>query len=872
MVDPKPGLLERAEAAYEAAATDPNGCADLSGLVAEAREGGSPEALVVALRAQAWSARQRLNAVGAKSLVDEAVRIAARHRLGRRLAEVLATRAAVNQELGNAAGAQRDLDRARGVALTDGPADVEFQQAVLHHNMGQFGPATTLYHRLIGDPGTPVGTRVKAANNLALIECQLGDALAAFDRLSALTDDAVRAGPVLVAVVQESLGWVAVQLGRLSDGLRLLELAAERHREAGLPLGEHYLEHCDALTDLRLLPEALEMARLALDEFQAHQVSLLVAEAQVRVAHLSQLLGNDEAAAGAAAAARTLFRRQRRPAWAAWSHVHELEACVADRGATAVDVAAVRRAAATIERAGIVSWAADAHLAGGRWAARLGARRAAIACFTDAARLCRDGPTLLRLKGHLARARLAEITGDDRLLLTQSRAGLRELARHRSALSSMELRALASGHGIELGELSVRAILRDGRPGEVLQEMERTRAAALVRTEDGAYPGAGTLHGELRAAQAELAASRAESGREPPELLARLRAVEERMRRASWIAPGDAAAATATPMPLREVRAALGGRTLVEYGVLDGEIVAVVLRPRSAHLVGLGPVDAVEEQADLLTFALRRLVRPASTAATQSALHTRATHAVEHLRELLVRPVGIGPEDPVVVVPSTRHWRLPWTHLLRAPAQVVPSAATWVRAARRPQPRDGTVVIVGGPQLRFAEAEVTALAQLYQDPLVLLPPESTVAAVLPLLRRARLAHLACHGHVRVDNPTFSSFQLTSGQLTVHELDASAVSPHRIVLSACDSGSDVAYDGGELLGFVSTLLGRGTAGLLASGMQVSDETVVPLMKAVHERMIRGGTLADCWHAAATSIDVDRPEALALVCAFNAFGAA
>ena len=248
------------------------------------------------------------------------------------------------------------------------------------------------------------------------------------------------------------------------------------------------------------------MAQLALGEFEAHGVTLLVAEAQVRVARLAHLLGQQDDAARAAAAAEVLFRRQRRPAWAALSRVQEVEACVAIRGVTAADVAVLRRAAGVIERAGIVSWAADADLSAGRWAAELGKRRAAIACFTDTARLTRGGPALLRLKGHLARARLAEMAADDRRLLASSRAGLRELARHRTALSSIELRTLASGHGTELGELSLRAVLRDGRPGQVLQEMERTRAAALLRTEDGAQSGAG--HADRRVALGAIRAGR----------------------------------------------------------------------------------------------------------------------------------------------------------------------------------------------------------------------------------------------------------------------------------------------------------------------------------------------------------------------------
>jgi hypothetical protein len=872
VANPEPGLLDRAESAYEQAATDPTRCEDLSGLVAEARQTQAPEALVVALRAQAWSARQQLDAEHAKPLLDEAVRVAARHHLSRRLAEVLASRAAVNQELGHAAAAQRDLDRARRLPLTHGLPDLDFQQAVLHHNRGQFAAASPLYLLVIDNPAAGLDMRVKAANNLSLIECQLGNPRAAFERLRLLRDDAARAGPVLAAIVENSLGWVAVQLGRLSDGLRILESAADLHREAGLPLGEHYLEHCDAMMDLRLLPEAIEMAERARDEFEAHGVSLLAAEAQLRVARLSHLLGQEAAAAQAAEAARSLFQHQHRPAWAAYSHLQQLEACVLDHGVTAGDVAASRRAATVIERAGIVSWAADAHLAAGRWAAEVGDPRTAATCFSHAARLCRSGPALVRLRGHLAGARLADVRGQDRRLLAHSRAGLRELAEHRTALPSTELRVLASGHGVELGELSLRALLRNASPGAVLQGMERTRAASLVPNEDDPLPEAATLI-ELRSVRAELAASRTEDGREPPELLARLQEVEERVRHAAWTAPGGkATAAPGAPVPLGELRAALGGRVLVAYAVLEGQIVAVVLRRRSTRVFRLGPADAVDEQADHLTFALRRLVRPARTAATISTLHTRATEAVERLRQLLVQPVGVGPQDPVVVVPSARHWRLPWSHLLRAPAQVVPSAATWVRAASRPQPSDGTVVLVGGPQLQFAEAEVTALARIHPDAQVLVPPESTVAAVLPALRQARLAHLACHGHLRMDNPTFSSFQLTDGKLTVHELDVSATSPHRVVLSACDSGSDVAYDGGEFLGFVSTLLGRGTAGLLASGMQVSDETVVPLMQSVHENLVRGVTLADSWHAAATSVDLSRPEALAAVCAFNSFGAA
>lgn len=179
---------------------------------------------------------------------------------------------------------------------------------------------------------------------------------------------------------------------------------------------------------------------------------------------------------------------------------------------------------------------------------------------------------------------------------------------------------------------------------------------------------------------------------------------------------------------------------------------------------------------------------------------------------------------------------------------------------------------MAGPDLAGAREEVTALARLHPDARVLVPPRSTVDAVVRELGGARLAHLACHGRLRADNPTFFSFRLSAGELTVHELDAQEGAPHRVVLSACDSGADVTYDGGEFLGFVSTLLGRGTARLIASCMQVSDAEVVPLVRGVHERLVAGHAVADALHHAAGGLDDPRPEGLAALCSFNAYGAA
>ena len=69
---------------------------------------------------------------------------------------------------------------------------------------------------------------------------------------------------------------------------------------------------------------------------------------------------------------------------------------------------------------------------------------------------------LVRLQGRVAAGLAAQALGDPPGVVRSSRAGLADLDRHRSALPSMELRALASAHGAELGELGLRALASPG--------------------------------------------------------------------------------------------------------------------------------------------------------------------------------------------------------------------------------------------------------------------------------------------------------------------------------------------------------------------------------------------------------------------------
>ncbi|WP_203931120.1 CHAT domain-containing protein [Virgisporangium ochraceum] len=866
-------LALHARRVYEDVIADPVRSARAADdLVRRARGSAHPEALVLALRAAAWARRARLLDGEAKDLLDEAARIARRHRLDHALADVLMTRAAVNQELGRIPAARRDLDHAVPLVAPDRTSDLAFQRAILHHNVGRLTDAARTYRSLLADARTPDRIRVIASNNLAMIDGQRGrhrDAQRLLDRIAPV---AAGIGPALVAMIVETRAWVTVQSGQLSEGLRLFEESARAHERAGLPLGEHYVEYADALMDLRLLPEASTAARMAVEVFRSNGVPLMGAEAELRVAQLALLLDDTDGAQQASARAAAEFDRQRRPVWRARAALVQIEARLRAGRVTEADLRASQRICRTLTDAGTWHAAVRAHLTAGRAAADLRRDRTAVRALRRAAELARSQPVLVRLAGHVASALAARLRRHGGDALAHCRRGLADLARHRTALPSAELRALASGHGVELGQIGLEVVVRERAPRSVLDWMERTRAAALLTVEP---PADGELEEELAELRAAYdgadtpvtSTNRAAAGTP----VTRRAALESRIRRRTWQGRGGAErpAAKIGMGPLREL---LGDRVLVEYGRLGGQLMAVVVEPRRSRVVPLGDTEAVTTHVRALRFALRRLTqdRPAEALA---AARLSADHRITRLRELTLAPVRVPRDAELVIVPPATLQSIPWSALHDGPVSLAPSALFWARTATATAAgRAGPVVLVEGPALTGAPDEIHRLRGLYPDATTVTPPESTAVEVMRLLDGAGLVHLACHGWLRSDNPLFSSLILSGGPLTAQELVSHGTAPHRMVFASCQSGADVAYAGDEVLGFVSALLARGTAGVVASAAPVPDVAAVELMHALHRCLIAGRTMAHALFEARAGLDRADPASFVNWCTFSAHGAA
>jgi CHAT domain-containing protein len=151
-------------------------------------------------------------------------------------------------------------------------------------------------------------------------------------------------------------------------------------------------------------------------------------------------------------------------------------------------------------------------------------------------------------------------------------------------------------------------------------------------------------------------------------------------------------------------------------------------------------------------------------------------------------------------------------------------------------------VLIAGPGLESGGAELDGIAERHRAATLLRGGTATVEQSLQAMDGAAVAHVAAHGRFREDSPMFSSLELDDGALTVHDFERLQRAPHRIVLSACESGVVAPIGSGEMLGLVSAMLALGSAGIISSVAKVNDRATAELMLDVHAAIDDGEDLA------------------------------
>jgi CHAT domain-containing protein len=614
-----------------------------------------------------------------------------------------------------------------------------------------------------------------------------------------------------------------------------------------------------ALLQARLLPEARLAAEESIELLTSGGYDDMVAAARLDLASIAILSGAPETArAEARSAARSLAARGK-PVNAAIARLVGLRADLAAGRLGRTSLARVLEAESVLADSGWELEAVRARLLAARVALVAGQGDAARGLLGQAQSLTRRGTLPDRIELAYVRALVAAAGGENAEALASLRRGLALLEEYRAGFGAIELRSTISALGDEPARLGLELALQTGRPAAVLEWAERTRAGALRLP-----PVRPPSDPELRAAQVELRRvtqqirANQRQGTQQRQLAARQRALEQTVReRVRYVAGGSGAVSGVVDR--RDLARAAGDRVLVEYVAHGDRLAALVLRHGRLTLHELRAQD-VENELGWLRFSLAQAAR------RRDASRAGVAAAAQALDAALLGPVeSLLGDAPLVLVPTGALHALPWSELpsLRArPVVVAPSLTTWLELSRRPSRRSRQAALAAGPRLRHAGRELQALAPVFSGATVLRGSDATVAAALEAFDGAAIAHVACHGRFRSDNPLFSSLELADGPLTALDLQQLRRVPETFVLSACDLALSELNPGDELLGFAAALLAIGTRTIVASVVPVPDAATRRLMLEFHRLLASG-------HA--PSIALARAQADAPVAGFVCLGA-
>lgn len=876
-IDARRPLVIQAEATVSAVASDPvGGRRQADALIDTARTAGDDEALVVAMRAAGYAARELYQHDDAQRLLDEAATIARAAQLPARLCEVLITRSAMHIELGHPRRARRDLEEAGAVADDIQLSEVDFAVGLLADTTGDFAAAAAAYQRsLRRRDGVQDLVRVKTLNNLALIVARFGRYEEADRLLEQAIAIAAQRWRAREGIATESYALVAVDSGRPVEALRRYARAELLLTELGVQLADLYIGKARALLTLMLLDEAADAADRAV-AVVAHRSggSMMLAEALLPHARIALAQGRHADAAAAATRAEDLFRRQRRSGWRAVAALlrASAEARSDPVAATATRLDHIER---TMAKIGNVPGIVEAALLQGELSAALGRRRKAALAFGRAATAA-SGPVLVRIQGRIAAARRAELEGNTRRLAQICRLGLDELASYRATVASAELRARVAAHGTALAQIGLAAALRSERAEQVWSWIERSSSVVFI---GGAQPTSDEL---MRPHLAQLRALESELGAVPPDdaatratMLRRITRLERRIRSVSWTrAGGDEGWVRPSVGNLRRLRDDLGGRVLLQYGASGDRLCAVAVTTDRLLRADIGSVVDVVALGRQLAFALRRLTQSHSSREARALAMEAARDDLHRLAAVLVGPLApvVAQGDEVIVAPPGELIGIPWGSLepiADRPVRVVPSAISWWLSSRR-GPVSDRRVLVAGPDLAAAEDEVQLIADRYEAATTIVGEQSVTETVRRQAAGAAMVHIAAHGRLRTDNPTFSSIHLNDGPLTVHDLETVEPPAHHWILAACDLGRPGPLAGPALEGVLAALLAGGAGAVVAATASVPDLDTRELMVELHGCLAAGRSLPEALRSARNAVDMSDPTGFVAGVAFTCYG--
>lgn len=627
--------------------------------------------------------------------------------------------------------------------------------------------------------------------------------------------------------------------------------------DIGPPSGVDLVDRASVFLSAGLLEEAEDAARRARDAAALGGSAEWHPVASMILAQTLDALGDTQAAIDPAREAMELFDQQSRPNLRDLAEAVELRCIAATEGGDHV----ADRAHATANR--LLRWGA----ATDALTLRLGVARRS------------DDETLLRsqlgaaleidadgvesgLLGAEATSRLAVLDGDfDRMSVVLAEA-FESLDEWRRTIGSTELQARVARQGVHLADIGIGVAVQRGDAAEVLETVERLRALSLVSTIDRPRnEELDRLLVEYRALGGHLETGERQEGK------ARL---EARIRELGRLV--DQTGATSAQPDVATAFSRLVDRRLVEFVDHRGLIYAITTS--NASTMEMSPVaDSVDirREIDSVRSAIARLASPQISHASRDAFATVLDASSRYLSEWLFGSIDLEGTSSILVVPSRSLGYLPWSALPALSDKaftVAPSLRRWAAMDTRPRHDSERVVAVGLDDPPFASAEARMVADL-RNGNALVGSDAQVDVVMREIDGAAVAHLACHGVFRSDNPLMSSLHMADGPITVYDLERLGNPPATLILSACEVAQSQRLAGDALLGMTASLMAAGTRSIVAATTVVADRAAPGFMAEWHTHHAEGASPAEALAVARSSVG-DDPQARAVAASFLCLG--
>lgn len=672
-------------------------------------------------------------------------------------------------------------------------ARVELQRGYILHHAGRLVEA--LAHldrgeRLLGRDAHPRDV-VRVHNHRGMVLLQEGRfAEAEADFLAA---ERVAHENDMTAARALSIANRAVLYGRarqLADSLRAFEAADAVYREIGSParmvaLAE--IDRAEVMMHSGLVLDAVDAAGRALDLVETTGNRVLIGDAQLVLARAELAAGSPTSVRHAERAAE-IFEATGRPdmvpqaaALAATARLRTVSGPDTDAALLAASELATRLRAHGWERQ----------------ADDLALERLRAAVRDDRLPLVADELAWLRARATSEQRDLALVgllsaawgrRADGALTdaLAAAKEGLDRLDDIVAETTTLEERSAIMRIGADLSQAAIEVAVELGQAEVVLAAAEGTRARAL--------------HDEL--AERDRHRPLTEDG-------------AERLR--------------------EELVARLDGRVFVEWLVVRGRVMAVVVDASGTRLVDVAAVSDVVRARDRVVAHLDFAV---SDPDGRSLPAVRATEAFD---ELVVRPLDLVERVEVVMAPDGVLHGVPWSgvpSLGDRSVVLTPNAQIWLGADRRAGTVARGVGLVVGPDVAGGAIERAALERWYPGAAVASGEGASAATVASMLGGHGVVHVAAHGSFRSDRPLLSTLRLADGESTLADTIPARVTSTLVILSSCEGAAQGAADGSEVLGLGAVLLARGAATVVAPLTAVRDLECADFVAEVHGELAGG----------------------------------